>query len=421
MTTAFVIRDYPDLDHIIPIIYKFLLKKKEIVIINFEINLNIHEDFRIKFLESNFKQVKIISIYSYLKNGLIRNLLSKIFSYRNFEVNFKNLKFIKNTNLSLINFLFISLLKKLFFSKSIQLERFVYNKNLIIKILKELNIKLLLMDDSLFWSYDKGKKLAAACQESNIRVDLFPHTCFIFDAEEESNIISSNNLKNFYPNLITNSIYHKNKVIKCGLSPDKIFILGSGRFSPEWLDKLKVITNCKEKNINKKLEVLIFEGVYNNQILEKKLIESISKIQNINLTVKVHPRGKFSNNQKNYQSNNSFILDFDTPSTNSIFNSDIIIGTFSSVLLDAFILNKAVIFPEFLCDPKKIDILYKDYNFTINCKKIEDVIKSIENFDNGNFQIDKKNRDRFMQDFAYGNNSEYDILNDYINFFEKKL
>ena len=60
MTTAFVIRDYPDLDHIIPIIYKFLLKKKEIVIINFEINLNIHEDFRIKFLESNFKQVKII-------------------------------------------------------------------------------------------------------------------------------------------------------------------------------------------------------------------------------------------------------------------------------------------------------------------------------------------------------------------------
>ena len=52
MTTAFVIRDIPDLDHLTPIIYKFLSSGKKIIIINYEINLNLLKDFRIQFIQN---------------------------------------------------------------------------------------------------------------------------------------------------------------------------------------------------------------------------------------------------------------------------------------------------------------------------------------------------------------------------------
>ena len=40
---TFIIRDYPDLDHIFPIINIFLKNDKKVNVLNFEINLNIRE------------------------------------------------------------------------------------------------------------------------------------------------------------------------------------------------------------------------------------------------------------------------------------------------------------------------------------------------------------------------------------------
>ena len=111
MKTAFVIRDIPDLDHITPIIYKFLDKKKDFVILNYEINLNLQNDFRINFLQKKFGNVKIINLYSFIDKGILYSFLSKIFSIKNFEVNFKNLKNEKIYHLSFY--------KKLFFKTNI--------------------------------------------------------------------------------------------------------------------------------------------------------------------------------------------------------------------------------------------------------------------------------------------------------------
>ena len=48
---TFIIRDYPDLDHIFPIMHIFLIKKKVINVLNFEINLDLDSDERIIFLK----------------------------------------------------------------------------------------------------------------------------------------------------------------------------------------------------------------------------------------------------------------------------------------------------------------------------------------------------------------------------------
>ena len=47
---TFIIRDYPDLDHIFPLINIFVEKNKKVNVLNFEINLNLDDDPRIKYL-----------------------------------------------------------------------------------------------------------------------------------------------------------------------------------------------------------------------------------------------------------------------------------------------------------------------------------------------------------------------------------
>ena len=51
MKTAFVIRDIPDLDHLTPIIYKFLLNDEKLVILNYEINLNLKMILELNFFK----------------------------------------------------------------------------------------------------------------------------------------------------------------------------------------------------------------------------------------------------------------------------------------------------------------------------------------------------------------------------------
>ena len=89
MKTAFVIRDIPDLDHLTPIIYKFLLNDEKLVILNYEINLNLENDFRIKFLQKKFGKIIIINVYSFINDNFIYRILSKTFSIKNFEINLK--------------------------------------------------------------------------------------------------------------------------------------------------------------------------------------------------------------------------------------------------------------------------------------------------------------------------------------------
>ena len=126
MKTAFVIRDVPDLDHLVPVIYKFLNLKHEIVILNYEINFNLKNDFRINFLEKKFGNLKIINLYSFLNNGIVYAFLSKIFAIKNFEINFKNLKQEKRLNSNILNNFIIAFFKKIFFSKNSLLEDFFF-------------------------------------------------------------------------------------------------------------------------------------------------------------------------------------------------------------------------------------------------------------------------------------------------------
>ena len=200
------------------------------------------------------------------------------------------------------------------------------------------------------------------------------------------------------------------------MDKNKILVCGSGRFSPEWLEIYKQITNCQSmKNLN--IKVIYFEGIYNDQLLEKELIKYLSKLDYIDLTVKAHLE-EFSNKQIIDRKEKKLLLDHSTPSTKLINENDIIIGTFSSILVDAFIMKKTVIYPKFLINEDEIEILYSGKDFTFDCSNHKEVSDVILKYKNKQLNLNEKNLDSFMKDFVYGNKNKDTILNDYVNMFK---
>jgi len=94
---TFIIRDYPDLDHIFPIIKTFLNKKEKIYILNFEINLNLRNDPRIIYLNNDFSdKLTIYDVYSIKgKRFFLDTFINFLSSSKFKEVNFKNISTIK--------------------------------------------------------------------------------------------------------------------------------------------------------------------------------------------------------------------------------------------------------------------------------------------------------------------------------------
>ena len=209
MKIAFVIRDIPDLDHLTPIIYKFLTLKKEIVILNYEINLNLQNDFRIKFLKKCDSKLSIINVYSFINQNIIYSFLSSIFDKKNYQINFKNIKNYSKIENNYIKFFFISFIKKIFFKKDSKFENFFFNKKWLSKVINELNIKILVLDDSFYFTYKKGQLISDVCEDKNIKVYLIPHTLVIFNSEEDYEALKKINLKKLYPKIIVNSDYKK--------------------------------------------------------------------------------------------------------------------------------------------------------------------------------------------------------------------
>lgn len=102
---TFIIRDFPDLDHIFPIMNYFLKKKNKIQILSFEVNFDLYQDIRIKYLKKNYKKnIDIKNVYSIKgERFLIDRLLNFISSENYVNINFKNFKNIKK---NFLNFFF---------------------------------------------------------------------------------------------------------------------------------------------------------------------------------------------------------------------------------------------------------------------------------------------------------------------------
>ena len=203
---------------------------------------------------------------------------------------------------------------------------------------------------------------------------------------------------NFYDNTI---IQDENLNLDHTEENEKKFIrIANQRYSLDWLDEVEGAYRYKLKEYflnreKKKLKVLLVTRPMFSNKSWQMILEKLKKIKNIELRIKFKPRGQF----RPLHTQENIINEYNT---SELVNwSDVIVSHSSSILMEAIIKNKRILFCNFLFaleGKKEIKYIFEDYDIVEYVNTIEDLINKIQQFDrikinlndNENYQKSKK-------------------------------
>ena len=111
----------------------------------------------------------------------------------------------------------------------------------------------------------------------------------------------------------------------------------------------------------------------------------------------------------------NFLIDISTPTKKLIDNSDLILGTYSSILVEAMLSKKQIILPKFLIkDHIEFEIFYEKFGFAKICNNITEVIKYINSYSENSSDQNLESIENFIQDYVYGGRkNSLNILEEY--------
>jgi len=343
---AFFIRSYNDVDHFVPLIAEFILKKENpIIIINTDFTID--SDYRFIYLK---KLGNLEVIYDIDEEYVKFSKKKKSFFHTIFK-KFYNLKRSKKS--------FIGKFHRYFFFDCKDQVEFLKSKDVGICAFE--------------WStpFARGElveKYFFAAKGIGITTIAIPHGCNVFLNSDVTSgyrkliykgIIPDQSETNLFDYYIFQNPIRRDGWIKWGFDPVKTQAWGSLRFYPEWASKNKEICpkfNFKENSKEKKLKIVFmqFQKEYN---LKNKLIfdtlKKISFLDNVLLTVKDATREGKEYYDRNKVSNNlgkSLVGWYgnEVHSPALIDWADIVIVIGGSIGIEAILQNKILIYPLYL-------------------------------------------------------------------------
>lgn len=153
---------------------------------------------------------------------------------------------------------------------------------------------------------------------------------------------------NIYDMIVCNDKQHFDTFVRDGISTEKLVIIGSLRYTKQWVDKLLKQSQVVNSE-NGKINVLIVHTKFMGNINSKEVERCLSILNNFNkfnIRIKSHPRGGLKEAIK--LANRNQQIDVVTKDiVGHVDWSDYVIFFGSSVVYDAFILNKPVLFPSY--------------------------------------------------------------------------
>ena len=343
---AFFIRSYNDVDHFVPLIAEFILKKENpIIIINSDFKLD--HDYRFLYLKKLGNLEVIYDIdeeyvkFSKKKEGFFFKIFKKYY----------NLKRSKKS--------FIGKFNRYFF----------FNCKDQVAFLKSKNIGICAFEWSTpFARGELVEKYFFAAKGIGITTIAIPHGCNVFLNSDVTSgyrkliykgIIPDQSDTNLFDYYIFQNPIRRDGWIKWGFDPVKTQAWGSLRFYPGWASKNREICpkfNFKENSKKKKLKIVFmqFQKEYNikNELIFDTL-KKISFLDDVLLTVKDATREGKEYYDKNKASNNlgdSLVGWYgnEVHSPALIDWADIVIVIGGSIGIEAILQNKILIYPLYL-------------------------------------------------------------------------
>mgnify|MGYP001461893928 CR=1 FL=1 len=369
----FLVHQFPDFDNFVPVVID--LKKK--TNLNFSI-MNVFPVHDLKYYRLNqlldSHDIELIDIS---------------------EVNVKS-KF--------INFFlkFTKIIPKMILERLNRLWYFLYHKfnffeqDNLIYFIKKKKIKSINIDKSLPGTYKQI--ISSACKKTNIKIN-----CYNLGIEMRRNIKINPNDFDLYDNAI---VQDQNLIIeKSDTKSKKIIRVASSRYSLRWIKEVENVYKYKLKDYSQKLEnrnlkILLVTRPFFTQKSWEKIYKKLKEIKNIDLRIKLKPRGQF----KPLHIQDNIINEYNT---SELINwADVVVSHSSSILVEAVIKFKRVLFLNFLFDlekKKKINYIFEDTEVVEYMNSFEQLINRLKILrSNNDFEFLEKYQ-RSRTDFLQSN------------------
>lgn len=399
------IRKYPDIDSFSPII-DFLAKKKiKIIILSLNLAYDFRKDFRISYLLKKYSNLEFTHIsecfllnflqYFFLNSEMF--LINKSLFYRFMHIIINKLKinnFLRNILFNRSNIKFKNLrVNKIIIDHLTPKKIFYFN--FYFDFLKKSKIKILSIPAGLPLyvrhpkAWDKAKK----------------------EISDLSYLVDTLVLQHKYWADEINS-YRKT-------DSSKIKILGTPRYLSSWRKTLsKIIPMQKIDYELNKLKIVYMDSNNPDHIdfheQKEKTIIYLSKMNNINLKFKPHPRS--NKIYVNIPDNVEVVRGIE--SINLIKWADIIIGDISAIMIEAILSNKIFISLRYLRKQQN-QMIYEKFKACEIANSLNDLIKMIhKNYDQKKkYNNNKINIKKFMN-IVLGEKS-YNLLYKYYSLINK--
>lgn len=431
---VFFIHRFNDIDHLSPYIYFLSKSNIEIKIVSLFPHQNHKNDFRIKYLLSsrkvrfyNFTNLHNKSIiYRVLDFFLTRGPLSGSLS-NDLNLLFKKNKTSKNNIIKIL--LHIITTSLIYFLIKLNLYNFLikffYSSKWAKVFYLTLEPSLIVTDHAISSGPQQYlypiKSILNIAKKRNIKILSLPHGVPLFlKHPHRYNSVKENLSKDISDHLVLQHGLWLDECLKFGLNKNKVKIFGLPRFYESWENILYNIVppdNSISSLDRNKIKVVFMDtgpNNYGNEINKvSATINYLSSNEYISFIYKPHTR----NNKLNTPYSKNILYAKDVHSINLIKWADIIIGSSSSIMIEALFQKKLYLSPSYF---RKNKMIFEHYNACLEIKTLESLKAFMKDINKKSLNpadyYNDKDVKRFYRDIIYNGKNEDIILQEVFDY-----
>ena len=417
----FFVRDFNDIDHITPIVWKLNRDKYPAAVYCLNPEYDIQGDYRLNFLKKSGVEVDFIyNVFDELLGRQHRILRFLFWQCREVQ---KGYEHNGRQELSIRSNVFRRLAKKTENWLYNLLRRKYYDSNWARKILERSQARVLCFDWIRPHKYVVEPLLKAA-GAMDIPTVAVPHGVFLYtndSVQTGSKRAGQFDRYNHFDHVIVQNRLFKETIARSGVPEDKISVLGSARYCKEWMDQNNKILPRKVKSADDnsgKLKVIFMTTRPHYRIDVERMLSTfnlLAKLDGMEIMVKPHTRsGKEGAIYDNIPLSNVA----DMSSVELCDWADVTLVIASSIIIETLIRKKPTLYLKYLHEN------ITEYEEMGACWTIHSEVELQEaliSLKDGlkDLPYTDENVDRWLTEIIHGGRPERDVLQDYERFIVK--
>jgi hypothetical protein len=414
----FFIRDFNDIDHIAPIVWKMARNKYPVAVYCLSPQYDINSDYRLNFLKNLGVDVDYIYHADHQNLGMWHRILRFLY-FLSFTIERK----------IQINYGFTFSPVRNFIQKQTRLigdRLYSFAKNKYYDLQWASNFIQRKSAKALSFDWVKPKNTVVdvfltAARMLSVPTLSLPHGVFVYT--NDSVAIKSRPLPTFeklnrYDYVIVQNELRQRFMINSGLDPKRISVLGSTRYCNEWIRQnskiLPRIRNLNKKDV-KKLKLVFMTTKLRYRVKQDELMKTLdllAKFDGIEIVIKPHTR---SGRESSIYDKLPILKKEDTSSVELCEWADAILVIGSSIMVEALIQDKPILYLKYL---HANTTLYEEFGACWIIHDENELKKAIMSLkaDKKNVPYHSKDVMRFLTEFVYAGRKDRDVLGYYEQF-----